>query len=74
MCQAGVAFEACVAKRRVFVAPESEDRLVHMLGVEYLKPYKKMKVLDRQASDDQEQVGLQLGNDILKRVLAEIRY
>ena len=72
MGQPLVALDAGVAQRSVLVAAEGEDGLVHLLGVEHLEPHEQVEVLDRQAGDGLEQVGFELGDDVLQRVLAEV--
>ena len=72
MRQIGVALDAGVSERRVFVSSESENGLVHLLGVEHLELYEQVEVLNRQAGDSQEQLRFQLCDDILKRVLTEV--
>jgi hypothetical protein len=42
-----VALDSGVTKRRIFVAPEGEHGLIHLLGIEHLQPHQQMKVLDR---------------------------
>jgi hypothetical protein len=44
-----------------------------LLGVEHLEAHQEMKILHRQTRDGKEKVGLELRDDILQRVLAEIR-
>ena len=70
--EALVALDARVAERGVFVAAEGEHGLVHLLGVEHLQAHEQVEVLHRQPGDGQEQVRLQLGDDVLQRVLAEV--
>ncbi len=41
--QAGVAINAGVAERRVFIPPERKDRLVHLLGVEHLEAHEQVR-------------------------------
>ena len=64
--------DAGVAEGTVFVTAEGEDGLVHLLGVEHPQPHEEVEVLDGQSCDRAEQIGLQLGDDVLKRVLAEV--
>ena len=72
MGQSGVALYAGVAQRRIFVAPEGEDGLIHLLGVENLEPNEQVEILHRQPGNGQKQVRLELGDDILQCVLAEV--
>jgi len=46
-----VTLDAGVTKRRIFIAAEGENGLVHLLGVEHLEADKQMEVLHRQAGD-----------------------
>lgn len=47
MGESGVALDARVAERRVFVPPEREYRLVHLLGVEHLEAHQQVEILYR---------------------------
>ena len=46
-----------VAKRRILVAAEGEDSLIHLLGVEDPEPHEQVEVLDSEAGDGEEQSG-----------------
>ena len=70
--QAFMAFDAGVAERRVFIAPECEHSLVHVLGVEHLEVHQQVKIFYRQARHGQKQVRLNLRDHVLQLVLAEI--
>jgi hypothetical protein len=37
MCQSGMAFNSGVAERRVFIPPEREHSLIHLLSIEHLQ-------------------------------------
>ena len=54
------------------MAAKGNNGLVHLLGVEHLDPNQHVEVLCPQARDRQEQVGLQLGDHILKCNLAKV--
>lgn len=64
--------DARVAERGVLIPPESEYGLIHLLGVEHLKPPEEVKIFYRQTSDSLEQVWLDLSDYVLQRVLPEI--
>ena len=68
-----MAFDAGVAQRCILVAPEREDGLIHLLGIEHLQPHQQVEIVHRQPSDGQEQVRFEFGNDILKGILPEVR-
>ena len=72
MGQSLVAPYARISERRVFITAEGEHGLVHMLSVEHLELHKQVEILHRQTSHGLKQVGFNLGNDILQRVLPEI--
>ena len=67
-----MAVDARIGERCVLVPPEREYRCVHSFGIEHLQPHQQMEILHGQPGHGQEQVRLQLGDDILKRVFAEI--
>ncbi len=68
-----MALDAGIGERSIFVATEREYRLVHLLGVEYLESHKQMEVFNSKPGDREKEFGLEFGDDVLKRVLAEIR-
>ena len=72
MGQPLVTVDARVSERRIFVTPEGEYGLVHMLGIEHLEPHEQMEILHRQPGHGQEQIGVNPGDDILQCVLTEI--
>ena len=49
-----VRVDAGICKAGVFIAPEREDSLVHLLGIENLEPHEQVKVLDRETGDCKE--------------------
>ena len=68
-----MAVDSRVRKRSIFVSAEGEHRLVHLLGIEDPESNKEMKVLNRQTRHCHEQVRLELGDDVLECVFAEVR-
>lgn len=72
MGEAGVAIDAGVSKRGVLVTAEGEDGLVHLLGVEDPQAHEEVKIFHGEAGHRLEEVGFELGDDILECVLSEI--
>lgn len=67
-----MALDARVAQRGVLVAAEGKHRGVHVLGVEYAQADQQVEVLDGEASHRSEEIRLELGDDVLECILAEI--
>ncbi len=72
MSEPFMALDARVTQRGIFITPECEYGLIHLLGVEYLKSNEKVKIFYRQTSDGFEQGCLDLGDHVLQGVLSEI--
>ena len=64
--EAWVRVDTGVGEAGVFVAEKSKYSLVHLFGVEDLQAHQKVEVLDGEAGDGEEQVGLQLGDHVLE--------
>lgn len=66
-----MAFDARVAKRGVFIPPEGENGLGHVLGVEHLEANQKVEILHGESGHRLKQIGFSTSSSVCVQGMGE---
>lgn len=65
MCEPFVTVDTSVPQRRIFIATECKNSLIHPLCVKNLQTHEEVEITNCQTSDYVKEVRLQLRNNVL---------